>query len=159
MRRSFYAKGMSLVEVLIGISIISVMLVVIGYSINTYVNARAALLNNTKATYLAEEGIEVIRAVRDNDWNTIDALPTNTTRYLSVSTTTFSIVTTPEVIDTNFYREFKVRPVYRNASDDIVASTTVGATVDDGSRQIDMYVGGPAGTTTMQAIITNLYAI
>jgi type II secretory pathway pseudopilin PulG len=159
MRRSLYTKGVSLVEVLIGISILAVMLVVIGYSINTYVNARAALLNNTKATYLAEEGIEIIRAVRDNDWNTIDALPTNTTRYLSVSTTTFSIVTTPEVIDTNFYREFKVRPVYRNASDDIVASTTVGATVDDGSRQIDMYVGGPAGTTTMQAIITNLYAI
>jgi type II secretory pathway pseudopilin PulG len=159
MRRSLYTKGVSLVEVLIGISILAVMLVVIGYSINTYVNARAALLNNTKATYLAEEGIEIVRAVRDNNWNTIDALPTNTTRYLSVSTTTFSIVTTPEVIDNNFYREFKVRPVYRNASDDIVASTTVGATVDDGSRQIDMYVGGPAGTTTIQTIITNLYAI
>jgi type II secretory pathway pseudopilin PulG len=159
MNRRAKIKGISLVEVLIGVSIVAALLVVIGYSINTYVSARAALLNNTKATYLAEEGLEIIRAVRDNDWNIIDALPTNATRYLSVSTTTFSIVPTPEIIDSNFYREFKVRPVYRNASDDIVASTTAGATVDDGSRQIYMYVGGPAGTTTMQAIITNLYAI
>jgi prepilin-type N-terminal cleavage/methylation domain-containing protein len=159
MHRSFYTKGVSLVEVLVGVSIVAVLLVVIGYSINTYVSARAALLNNTKATYLAEEGIEIVRAIRDNDWNTIDALPTNTARYLSVSTTTFSIVTTQEIIDSSFYREFKVRPVYRNASDDIVASTTLGATIDNGSRQIDMYVGSPAGTTTMQAIITNLYAI
>ncbi len=159
MKRVLKTQGVSLVEVLIGISIISVLLVVIGYSINTYVSARAALLNDTKATYLAEEGLEIVRAVRDNDWNTIDALPTNTTRYLNVSTTTFSIVTTPEVIDGQFYRQFIVRPVYRNASDDIVASTTVGATSDDGSRQIDMYVGGPSGTTTLQAIITNLYAI
>lgn len=159
MKRALLNKGVSLVEVLVGISILAAMLVVIGNSINNYVAARAALLNNTKATYLAEEGLEIIRAVRDNNWNTIDALPTNTSRYLSVSTTTFSIVTTPEVIDGNFYREFIVRPVHRNASDDIVASTTAGSTVDDGSRQIDMYVGGPTGTTTIQAIITNLFAI
>ncbi len=159
MRRSWHTHGVSLVEVLVGVSIVATMLVVIGYAINSYVAARAALLNNTKATYLAEEGLEIIRAVRDNDWTTIDALPTNTPRYLSVSTTTFAIVTTPEVIDGQFYRTFTVRPVYRNASDDIVASTTAGASVDDGSRQIDMYVGGPSGTTTLQAIITNLYAI
>jgi type II secretory pathway pseudopilin PulG len=159
MKRTLRTHGVSLVEVLIGISIISALLVVIGYSINSYVAARAALLNNTKATYLAEEGLEIVRSIRDDDWTTIDGLPTNTARYLSVSTTTVSIVTTPEVIDGQFYRQFIVRPVYRNASDDIVASTTAGATVDDGSRQIDMYVGGPAGTSTLRAIITNLYAI
>ncbi len=159
MQRSFYTKGVSLIEVLISISIVSILLVAIGQSINTYAGARATLLNNTKATYLAEEGVEIIRAVRDNSWNTINALPANTLRYLSVSTTTFSVVTTPEVIDSSFRRAFIVRPVYRNSADDIVASTTSGATVDGGSRQIDMYVGGPSGTTTMQVILTNIHAI
>jgi type II secretory pathway pseudopilin PulG len=152
-------SGVTLVEVVIGIGIISVSLVAIGLSINTYVAARSALLNNLKATYLAEEGYEIIRAVRDTNWNTIDALTTNGTYYLDVSGVAPVINTTPEIIDTDFRRSFVLRAVYRNGSDDIVSSTTVGAVVDDGSRQFDIFVSGPNGTTTFQAILSNIYAI
>lgn len=143
----------------IGIGIISVSLVAIGLSINTYVAARSALLNNLKATYLAEEGYEIIRAVRDTNWNTIDALTANSTYYLNVSGAAPAITTIPEIIDTNFRRSFVVRNVYRNNNDDIVSSTTPSATIDDGSRQFDMFVSGPNGTTTFQAILSNIYAI
>jgi type II secretory pathway pseudopilin PulG len=152
-------SGVTLVEVVIGIGIISVSLVAIGLSINTYVAARSALLNNLKATYLAEEGYEIIRAVRDTNWNTIDALTTNGTYYLDVSGVAPVINTTPEIIDADFRRSFVLRAVYRNGSDDIVSSTTVGAVVDDGSRQFDIFVSGPNGTTTFQAILSNIYAI
>ncbi len=143
----------------IGIGIISVSLVAIGLSINTYVAARSALLNNLKATYLAEEGYEIIRAVRDTNWNTIDALTANGTYYLDVSGAAPAITTSPEIIDTNFRRSFVLRAVYRNGSDDIVSSTTVGAVIDDGSRQFDIFVAGPNGTTTFQAVLSNIYAI
>ncbi len=152
-------SGVTLVEVVIGIGIISVSLVAIGLSINTYVAARSALLHNLKATYLAEEGYELIRAVRDTNWNTLDALTVNNRHYLSVSGVAPAITTTPEVIDTVFRRSFVVRNVYRNASDDIVSSTTPGARIDDGSRQFDIFVAGPSGTSTFQAILTNIFAL
>jgi type II secretory pathway pseudopilin PulG len=159
MTRRSAQSGVTLVEVVIGIGIISVSLVAIGLSINTYVAARSALLNNLKATYLAEEGYEIIRAVRDTNWNTIDALTANGTYYLDVSGATPAITTSPEIIDTNFRRSFVLRAIYRNGSDDIVSSTTVGAVIDDGSRQFDIFVSGPNGTTTFQAVLSNIYAI
>lgn len=150
--------GVTLVEVVIGISIIAIAVVAIGYSVTQYVEARAALLNDAKGAYLAEEGYEIIRAIRDTDWNTIEALTIGTTYYLDVSTTTIAITNTPEIIDTTFNRSFVVQHVYRNASDDIVISTTPGATVDDGSREVEITVGGPNGTSTFEAIITNVFA-
>lgn len=156
----FNQSGVTLVEVVIGISIIATTLVAIGLSVNAYVDARAVLLVNTKAVYLSEEGYEIVRAIRDMNWNTIDALPINTTRYLSVSTTTIAVTTTPEIIDGQFRRSFIVRSVYRSVTtDDIVTSSLPGATVDDGSRKIEISVSGPHGTSTFEAILTNLFAI
>ncbi len=159
MEKTARLAGVTLIEVLVSISIITVLLGVIGYSVNSYVAAREALLESTKATYLAEEGLEIVRSIRDTDWNTIDALPLNTRRYLEVSTTTVAIDTSPEIIDGEFARFFIVREVHRNTSDDIVSPPTGTSVVDPGSKQIDMYVVGPSGTTTLSSIITNLYAI
>ncbi len=150
--------GITLIEVVIGISIIGIAVVAIGYSVTQYVEARAALLNDAKAAYLAEEGYEIIRALRDSNWNTIEALTIGTTYYLDVSTTTIAVSNTPEVIDGSFRRSFVVQSVYRNASDDIVISTTPGASVDDGSREIEISVGGPNGTSSFEAVITNVFA-
>ena len=152
-------SGITLIEVIVGVSIIAVSLVAIGFSVTAYVDARSALLTNAKTAYLAEEGYEILRALRDEDWNTIDALPLNTTQYLAVSTTTIGVTNTPEVIDADFSRSFVVRPLYRNATDDVVSSTALGATVDDNGREIEINVIGPAGTSTFEAILTNLYAI
>lgn len=157
--RSSAQSGVSLIEVITGVAIITIILVAIGFAVQTYVAARTTLLVNLKATYLAEEGYEIIRSLRDENWNTIDALPVNTTRYLSVSTTTRAITTTPEVIDTNFRRSFKLQSVYRNSNDDIVASTAPGAALDSETREVEMSVSGPNGTTTFEAILTNLYNI
>jgi type II secretory pathway pseudopilin PulG len=151
--------GVTLIEVLVSISIITVLLGVIGYSVNSYVSAREVLLESTKAAYLAEEGLEIVRSIRDTDWNTIEALSLNTRLYLEVSTTTVAIDTSPEIINGEFERFFIVQEVHRNASDDIVSPPTGTSVVDPGSKQIDMYVVGPSGTTTLSSIITNLYAI
>lgn len=158
MTARFLKSGVTLIEVLVGVSIVAVSLIAIGFSVNAYVDARAALLVNTRAVYLAEEGYETLRAIRDTNWNTLDALTVDTEHYLSISTTTISVSGTPEVIDTDFNRSFILREVYRNASDDIVSSTTPGAIVDDGAREVTIYVGTPIGTSTLQAIITNIHA-
>lgn len=152
-------SGITLVEVLVGISIVTVSLVAIGFSITSYVEARAALLIDTKAMYLAEEGYETLRAIRDTDWDTLDVLAVNTSHYLDISTTTIAVSATPEIIDLDFERWFIVREVYRNATDDIVSSTTPGATVDNGARDVTIYVESPSGTSSLRAILTNIHAI
>lgn len=141
------------------ISIIATIVVVIGFSITAYIDARAALLNNMKATYLVEEGYEIIRALRDDDWNTLDALVIDDVYYFDVSTTTVAFATTGEVIDGEFYRSFILADVYRDNNDDITASTTLGATIDPDSVEVMISVFGPNGTTTMTAILANIHAV
>jgi Tfp pilus assembly protein PilV len=156
MRSKVLQTGVSLIEVIVGVGIITVMLVVIGFSITSYIDARAALLDNTKAMYLAEEGYEILRAVRDNNWETIDELSTNTYYYFYVSTSTFATSTTPEIIDAEFRRSFMLRELRRDANDDIVAS---GGTVDSESRLVEVFVGTTNGTTSLEFILTNIFAI
>jgi Tfp pilus assembly protein PilV len=153
-----HTKGVTLIEVLIAIGTVSVILIAVGLSVTSYVEARKNLLTQTKSTYLIEEGYETLRAIRDTNWSTLSALTVDDTYYFSLSTTTLSIVTTPEIIDTDYRRSFVVRSVYRNGSRDIVASTTVGATVDSNSRQFDISVANPVGTSKFSAILTNIHA-
>ncbi len=158
MRYRSKEAGITLIEVVIGISIITIAAVAIGYSINSYVSARAALLSDLKAAYLAEEGYELIRSIRDDDWMVIDALSLGTLHYLDVSSTTATVSATPEVIDGAYTRSFELEALYRNASDDVTTSGAPGATVDDGGRMLNVHVNGPNGTTTFEAIITNIHA-
>ena len=91
-------SGITLVEVMVAISIIASIVVAVGFSVTAYVDARSELLNDAKSVYLAEEGYEILRAIRDNDWNVIDVLTIGTTHYLSVSTTSINVSTTPEAV-------------------------------------------------------------
>lgn len=149
--------GITLIEVVIAMSVITAILTVVGLSIQTYVEARSHLLVNTQQIYLIEEGFEVVRALRDDDWDTIGSLTLDTPHYLAIATTTIAISGTPEMVDGIFSREIIARSVYRNGSDDIVASTTPGATVDTNLREIEVRVGGPTGTSSMQMILANLF--
>ena len=157
----FRQKGVTLIEVLIAISIISTIVIAVGFSVNTFVDARTNLLHNTRAVYLAEEGYEIIRALRDDSWSTLDALTLSDTHYLDVATSTIAFSGTQEVIDGLYYRSFVLSEVYRDGSsgDDITASTTAGATVDADMVEVTVSVFGPTGTTSLTAILSNLYAI
>lgn len=159
MRVTQQQAGVTLVEVMIGVSIIAVALVAIGYSVNAYVDARTALLNNLKSAYLAEEGYELVRSVRDDDWNTLDALSLDTLHYLAVSSTSATVTTVPEVIDVDYVRSFELHELYRGSDGDITGSTTFGASLDDDGRWLEVHVNGPNGTTTFQAIIANIHAL
>ena len=150
--------GVTLIEVLIALSIVAVILIVVGFSVTAYVDARKNLLTQTKTTYLLEEGYETLRAIRDTNWSTLSGLTVGTRYYFSLSTTTLAVNTTPEVIDGEYRRSFVVRSVYRNNSKDIVASTTSGATIDANSRQVDISVASSLGTSSASAILTNIHA-
>lgn len=80
-----------------------------------------------KGQLLAEEGLEALRLMKGAGWGALSSLPTGTTRYLALGSSSWSATTTPEVVDGQFSRSFTLSPVYRGATDDIVSS---GGTAD-----------------------------
>lgn len=151
-------SGVALVEVILGISIITAMLVAVGFSVMAYVDARAALLDDARALYLAEEGYELARILRDEDWNTIDALALDTLHFFSVTTTTIAVSTSLEQID-DLYRGFELAAAYRDSDDDLTDASDPSATVDPDVRLLTVYVWDGTATTSLPAVLTNLHAI
>jgi prepilin-type N-terminal cleavage/methylation domain-containing protein len=152
-------KGMSLVEVIIASAIASLVAIFVGVTVAQFASVRAGILNDTKKLYLAEEGYEIIRLIRDEDWSVLSVIPQQTYYHLQVSTTTLGIGLTPEIIDGEYIRSFRLLPLYRNNQGNIVSSTTSGATSDNNGRELYIYVADDSGTTTLRSLLMNFSAI
>lgn len=151
-------KGVTSIEVVLGVAIAGIVLVYAMNAIGLFVNTAHSVSVRTQALYLASDGLELLRFTRDKNWATFSATPLNTTRYIAVSATSTSITTSPEVIG-DFTRSFVMSNVYRNSStDDIVASTTGGSVADPESKYVTVTVGwGTAGdSVSLTTILANL---
>jgi Tfp pilus assembly protein PilV len=130
-------KGFGIVEVVVASAIISLSIFSL-YTVFIVANRLNEMSgNSTVASFLAEEGLEAMRHMRDGAWSAhVGALTPGTDYYLSFSTTT-SLWTvnsiTPEIIDGKFFRKVIVEDVYRDASQDIILT---GGTLDTGTKEI-----------------------
>lgn len=157
MKRSSLQRGVSVIEVLIGVGIFALVTVFVTHSISLFLESADRSQHSLRALYLAEEGHEALRYLRDENWDTIDNLSVDTTYYLSMSAASVATTTTPEVINGYYNRSFVLREVYRDSDDDIVASTTVGASLDTGSRFVVMRVGWGSEEVSLQTLLTNIF--
>lgn len=158
MQYQFYSqKGITAVEILIAVSIAAVVLVTASYSIFNFVNSAREVAEKTQALYLAEDGLELTRYVRDNAWTNISTLSLNTPYYLDATSSYVHITTSPETVG-NFSRSIAFQNVYRNSTDDIVASTTSGSVADDKSKYVTVTVtwGSPTKTVSLSGVLANL---
>ena len=151
------SKGSTLLEVLVVAGILSA--VCLSF-IGTFVAVSRFHEKNMlaiKAELIAEEGLEALRLIKGDDWEGLSALTSGTTYYFYLATSSWSVTSTPEVIDGEFYRSFRPYAVYRDASDDIVSS---GGTIDPGTLLFDVSVHWPwrGATTTAnyKTYMTNL---
>ena len=130
-------KGLSLVEVVIASAIIlAAVLVLLGVH-SLYLKVALSNSNTVKAAYLAEEGIENVRFLRDSGWATNIANLTSTTTLID-----------------NFYRTVTLSVVSRDASGDIVTS---GGSIDLNTKLVTSSVSWWAVTaTTTKSISTYL---
>lgn len=118
------AQGFGVVEIVIGSALISIALIgLIGAFQSSLVASREAGRKLT-ATFLAEEGMEVARLMRDRSWTNISGLSTTTAYYLSFTGGTWATTTVSSQTFGTYYRTVRVTDVYRDGSDDIVASGT-----------------------------------
>lgn len=150
--------GFGIVEVLVVAVIIS--LVLVGLHATT-VQALRLVQQSTKrtqATFLAEETIEVLRAMRDTGWtSSIGTLSASTDYFLAFNGSAWTISTTNIFIDDLFERKFVIENVNRDANDDIATS----GTMDPNTKKITATVSwlSQTGTTTqsVNTYITNLF--
>ena len=75
-------KGIGAVEIIIGAAIISLVLLSVGVAFQNSLKASRAIGKRVQASFLAEEGIEALRMLRDNDWQNISGLSDGGNYYL-----------------------------------------------------------------------------
>jgi hypothetical protein len=151
-------KGMSLVEVLVGATIIVVFIVVVVGFYNTLLKQAYSVTESVQASFLSEEGYEAIRTMRDRSWSTtITPLSTTTTYYLSFYSNQWVATTTNVFIDSLFERKFTLGDVWRDVNDDIASSGTYDAGVKKVTMTLSWRKGGATTTKAVVSYIANIF--
>lgn len=153
------SRGVTLVEIVVGVSIFGVLVVSV---VGIYAYYAQTIRSNThelSATFLLEEGAEIMRYMRDNNWAaSLGNATLSTTYYLSSGGGDWELTTTEQQF-TNFLYERTVvlSAVYRDGNDDIAVS----GTLDTDTKKVDITVAWDAGTGTtskmLSLYLTNLF--
>jgi len=131
-------KGFSLVEVVVGSAIILTVLAGLITAFNRYAATLFRTTERVQATYLAEEGVEVARILRDASWPSFAALTLDTPYRLALVGGVWEATTSETLIAGAFDRTMTLASVYRRTSDsDIVASTSLASkAIDPDARHV-----------------------
>ncbi len=153
-------KGMGLIEILVGATIISIGLVGIVQSYNYYVHIALTNTSTIKASYLLEESAEVMRLLRDQSFaGNIASLSTSNSYYLTYSTTTnkWATSTVNVFVDSKFERKITASSVYRDANNDIAASGTLDSNIRLLTATVSWLDGSATTTKSLSLYVTNIY--
>lgn len=125
-------KGISIIEMIVVSSVIgTVMLMVLGTLQNT-IQLSQRSIERVQASMLLEEGVEVVKLIRNTAWSNISGVTNGTTYYPTWNGTTWSLSTTPNTIDGKYTRTVVFSSVYRDGQDKIAAS----GTLDAGTKKV-----------------------
>lgn len=148
-----------MIEVLVATSIIATAILAAMGVFGTMSNLAYRNTARIQASFLADEGIEAVKTLRNASWNTnIKNLNISQKYYLYWNNHSWNINATSTLIDGQFSRYFTFYNVYRDSNFNIVSSTTSGATVDTDMRGMIMNVAWVDGVgTSSKSIDTYLY--
>jgi hypothetical protein len=151
-------KGIGLVEVVVGTAILLGITLSVISAHSLFVRTVFANTAKIKASLLLEEGIEVVRLLRDSDWDlSIGSLGTDTTYGLNQTDVQWSIISSPEYIDNKFERTFTISNVYRDANDDIAVSGVLDPYTKFITFSVSWNIRGATTTKTMSAYFSNIF--
>jgi len=151
-------RGFSLVEVIVAAAVILVALLGIVAAFNSFIKLARSNSNAVEAAYLAEEGVQAVKSIRDASWATnISPLSLNTNYFLTYTSHTWGLNTTNTFIDSTFERKVVFASASRNSNGDIDPS---GAN-DAGTKLITVSVSwldhGATTTKSISTYITNYH--
>jgi hypothetical protein len=151
------SRGTVLVETLVAIGML--VLVLPAFISNQILYSRSSLSNIylTKAAFLLEEGVEVVKLLRGAGWDTeINSLTVGEEYYLSFDGATWTTTLTPTLIDNNFKQTIVLEDVYRDENSEI-ASTGI---LDSNTKKLTATVSwtdrGKVSTKHIVTYISNI---
>ncbi len=150
-----FSSGLALVEIVIGAAIMTVGILAINISYNTYLQYALANQHNVEAANLLSEGEEVFSIFRYKDWNYIGKLSTTTTYYLTF-TSDWATTTTPVYVDGMYLRSIIISDVKRDGNDRIATSGTYDPYTKQITVTVSYYQGHATTTKTISAYIANI---
>jgi type II secretory pathway pseudopilin PulG len=151
-------QGMALVEIVVGATIISMIAWAAASTYNTYISYALTNQKNVQASYLLEEGLEVVTYFRNKSWlGNIAPLSTSTTYYLLWSGTDWATTTTAQRIDGEFLRSVAIADVKRDGSDRIASSGTFDPNTKKITTTVSYFQGHSTTTRSISTYITNIY--
>lgn len=150
-------KGMSLLEVVIGVSVLTLVIVGVVASYQFLIRYSGTTSNLVKAQFLLEESLEVSRILRDTDWTTFANKTTGIPYYLALSGSVWEATTTPVVIDGLFYRTIQFAPVYRDGQDDVAPSGTLENDARFVTASVSWREENGTTTRTVSGFFTNIF--
>ncbi len=149
-----FKKGFGLLEAVISIAVVSISLFSLAAVGQISFKASSEAARDIKAGYLAEEGFEALKTIRDNGWPGISSFSQEQDYFLFFSGGSWQATTSPQTIDGVFSRKFVLSPVYRDASDNIVSS----GVLDPDSRRAVLTVSwGQGKSRVFITYLTNLF--
>lgn len=144
--------GFSLIEVVVGISLITLSLVGLTGAYSFYIKAGLQNTATLQSSFLLQEGVEAVTLLRDDAWSNISELTPGIFYYLAWGGSTWEATTTPIVIDSQFTRTFKLDDVYRRTSDMDIVDEGSGdpKALDSNTKKLTVRItSGSVSTTTI----------
>lgn len=150
--------GFSLVEVLVMVFIATFSVFVVWKVYILYIKISISNPSIFRASFLAEEGIEAVKYIRDESWSSnIGSLSLGTSYTLTFNGLAWGVTTTPLFIENIFDRRISFSDVYRDASGNIAES----GSLDANTKQVVVTVSWlkDTSTTTRQitTYVTNIF--
>ena len=155
-----HTRGVGLIEVIVGMAILTLVLFAFTSSLSLYSQASMDATKRTQALFLAEEGLEVVRARRDAGWTSFAAVGVNTPHGISfnAATSSWSFVPTSDITGA-FTRTITLRDVFRDTNGRIIFGG--GGTHDPLTRRVEAVVSwqGARGVQSvrLESIIANTF--
>jgi|SRR3989344_759114 len=158
-------RGFGILEIVIAVSIISATIFSLSFVFLIASRLETMSLDKIRANFIAEEGLEAMRFLRDQSWaGNLAALAQGTTYFLSFSApgSSWSIgASDPGLIDNLFSRKVTINNVSRDPSTQDIESTYNPSNDDPGTKKINVSVEwlerGSTASITVSTYLSDIF--
>src|SRR3989344_8012707 len=153
-------RGFGILEIVIAVSIISATIFSLSFVFIVASKLETMSLDKIRANFIAEEGLEAMRFLRDQSWAAnLSSLSVGPTYYLSFATTTsiWSVETNGSEVDKLFLRKVTLENVYRNGSYDIADSGALDSDTKKINVSVEWLERGATTSITASAYLSNIF--
>jgi hypothetical protein len=157
-KRRFSSRGFSIAESVIAVFLITLFIISVWEIYTLYLKISLANPAYFKASFLAEEGVEAIKFMRDSNWTqNISTLTPDTYYMIEFNGTEWQFSSTPVLIDGRFDRRVAFQDVFRDVSGNIVESGNYDPKTKKVNVEVSWYANGATTTRTISTYVSNIF--